>query len=225
MILAIETATNICSVALGNRSRNIFEKRYEERGSHSEQLFLFIESLMEEHQFDISDLEALLFSEGPGSYTGLRIGASGAKGLLFNTEVPFFTINTLASFAMSAAHANHSGSVIHSIIDARRAHIYHQSFTTQPDGRLVSDDSAELVLIEEFESMIEQDNIIIGTGMQRIDKSVLKKAILFDSDSISADSLIHLYQNGKDDFVKKANPSSFSPKYYSSNQINNSPIG
>ncbi len=85
MILALETATNVCSVVFRDDDGLMHEKRIEKRGTHSEQLFLFIEDLMDEHGFFISALEAVLVSEGPGSYTGLRISASAVKGLLFQS--------------------------------------------------------------------------------------------------------------------------------------------
>src|SRR5699024_2547399 len=90
MLLALETATNVCSVAFCNEEGDVFEKRIDKRGSHSEQVFLFIEELMNEHDFKIEDLEAVLVSEGPGSYTGLRIGASAVKGLLFQSGVTLY---------------------------------------------------------------------------------------------------------------------------------------
>ena len=147
MILALETATNICSVAFFDGER-IHEKRVEQRGSHSEQLFLFIEELREEHGFSIPDLDAVLVSEGPGSYTGLRISASAVKGLLFQADVPLYGINTLASFAMQALREYPAAKTIHSIINARRVHVYHQQFTASP---LTSGDEVSITPIEELE--------------------------------------------------------------------------
>jgi tRNA threonylcarbamoyl adenosine modification protein YeaZ len=72
MILAIETATNICSVCFQDNEGKVFEKRTERKGSHSELLFLFIRELMTEYSFKMSDLDSVLVSTGPGSYTGLR---------------------------------------------------------------------------------------------------------------------------------------------------------
>ncbi|HLR32455.1 MAG TPA: tRNA (adenosine(37)-N6)-threonylcarbamoyltransferase complex dimerization subunit type 1 TsaB [Fodinibius sp.] len=219
MILAFETATNVCSVVFCNDRNQLFEKRTERRGSHSEQLFLFIEELQQEHGFAIPELDAVLVSEGPGSYTGLRISASAAKGLLFQTEVPLYGVNTLASFAGSAVSHHPEAQTIHSIIDARRVHIYHQQFTIDADGALSSNDTVEVIPIEAFETMVHSGDTIIGTGLERIDEAVLDKTATFGKESITAASLIKLYKSLPSAFVEEVNPEFFDPNYYSSNQV------
>src|SRR5690625_460700 len=75
MIIAIETATSVCSVAAGKNGKTILEKRVEGKGVHSTYTFSFLKEILERYQYRVEDLEAILFSNGPGSYTGLRIGA------------------------------------------------------------------------------------------------------------------------------------------------------
>ncbi|WP_409029096.1 tRNA (adenosine(37)-N6)-threonylcarbamoyltransferase complex dimerization subunit type 1 TsaB [Gracilimonas sediminicola] len=123
MILAFETATNICSVSFQDDGGEIHEKRTERKGSHSELLFLYVRELMKEHDFSIADLDAALVSTGPGSYTGLRIAASAVKGMLFGLNVDVYAGNTLAGFAQSAGEGT-----VHAVINARRKHLYHQKF-------------------------------------------------------------------------------------------------
>ncbi|WP_440999554.1 tRNA (adenosine(37)-N6)-threonylcarbamoyltransferase complex dimerization subunit type 1 TsaB [Fodinibius sp. SL11] len=219
MILALETATDVCSVAFCDEHGNIHERRTEQRGSHSEQLFLFIEALKDDHNFSVRDLDAVLVSEGPGSYTGLRISASAVKGLLFQTEVPLYGINTLASFAMQAHQKYPNAQTIHSIIDARRVHVYHQQFLFQ-EGALKTDDEVEVLPIEAFEKMLQSGNVVIGTGLDRISEDALHKTQTLDQSVITAKSLIALYQSGVDDFYQKEDPEAFEPKYYTSNQVN-----
>ena len=219
MLLALETATKVCSVGFWNTNAEVYEKRVEKRGSHSEQLFLFIEQLQEEHGFTISDLDGVLVSEGPGSYTGLRISASAVKGLLFQTDVPLFGINTLASFAMSGLEKEPSATRIHSVIDARRVHVYHQQFEVT-DGSISTDDEVEVVPIEAFQKMVRKDDLIVGTGLNRIDEKTREKAICFGPDAITATSLISIYRSGLDTFYEKVDPEIFEPKYYTSNQVN-----
>ena len=221
MILALETATNVCSVAFCDEDGTIHELREEQHGSHSEKLFLFIEELQNNHQFSIDDLDAVLVSQGPGSYTGLRISASAVKGLLFQTEVPLFGANTLASFAMQAMREHPAAESIHSIIDARRKHVYHQQFIATP---LKSDDEVSATPIKEVEQKVQRYDVIIGTGLERLDEEVRKKAITYGPEAITAKSLIYLYQGGlyKDGlkaFYQKDNPESFEPRYYTSNQV------
>ncbi|NGP89276.1 tRNA (adenosine(37)-N6)-threonylcarbamoyltransferase complex dimerization subunit type 1 TsaB [Aliifodinibius halophilus] len=216
--MAIETATNVCSVAFCDDDRSIYEQRIEERGTHSETLFQFIDKLKQEHDFTITDLEAVLISQGPGSYTGLRIGASAVKGLLFQTEVPLYGVNTLASFAMRAVQQNPNAKKIHSVIDARRVHLYHQQFDYK-DELLTTNDEVEVIPIEAVENMVRKDDIIIGTGLERIDKQVKEKASNYGPEELTAESLILLYQSKFEDFFEEVNPASFDPKYYTSNQV------
>ena len=218
MLLALETATNVCSVAYYDEDGNVYEQRTTQRGTHSEQLFLFIEQLKDEHDFEIKDLNAVLVSEGPGSYTGLRISASAVKGLLFQTDVPLVGINTLASFAMQAQQGDPKAKHIHSIIDARRVHVYHQQFTFA-EGKLSTEDEVEVIPINAFEKMLRSGEAVIGTGLDRVDQQILSKANTFGVDSITAKSLIRLYQSGFSDFYQVEDPELFEPKYYTSNQV------
>lgn len=219
MILAIETATNVCSVAYQNESGEVFEKRVDAQGSHSEKLFLFIKELMKEHQFSIGELSALLVSEGPGSYTGLRIAASGVKGLLFSANIPLYKVSTMASFACSALAEENQTSTIHSIIDARRVHVYHQQFSIK-DGTIMTDDTVEVIPIESFETMVQPGDVIIGTGIERLDTDLLSKIRTFGKKSISARSLIGLYHRREaSSFMQKISPDQFDPRYYTSSQV------
>lgn len=218
MKLALETSTNVCSVAFCDSDGQMYEKRTEERGAHSEKLFLFIEELIKEHDFKISDLDEVLISEGPGSYTGLRIGASAVKGLLFQSSVTLSAVNTLASFAASAVSEDKTLERIHSIIDARRVHVYHQSYSYR-DGELSSHDSIEVIPIEKFENLVKQGDGIIGTGLNRIDSKIPAKCRIFDSNNISAVSLVKLSKmDERREFITKTDPKKFEPKYYTSNQ-------
>ncbi|MDZ7682374.1 MAG: tRNA (adenosine(37)-N6)-threonylcarbamoyltransferase complex dimerization subunit type 1 TsaB [Fodinibius sp.] len=218
MILALETATKVCSAAFCDADGAVHEQRVEQRGTHSEQLFLFIEELQQEHDFAIPDLDAVLVSEGPGSYTGLRISASAVKGLLFQSEVPLYGCNTLASFAVQAMQQQPGASTIHSIIDARRVHVYHQEFRIR-NGALTTNDEVEVIPIKALEKMLRgAADILIGSGTDRIDEAVREKAMTFGPESITATSLIALYQNGFDQFYNQVDPESFEPKYYTSNQ-------
>lgn len=218
MILALETATNVCSVAFCDKDGTVHERRTKQRGSHSEQLFLFVEALQKEHGFSIGELDAVLVSQGPGSYTGLRISASAVKGLLFQHSVPLVGIDTLASFAMQAHQQHPKTQIIHSIIDARRVHVYHQQFLFQ-NNVLTTDDEVEVLPIKAFEKMLQSGDVVIGTGLNRISEEVLGKAQTFDNSAITAKSLIALYQAGFNDFYQEEDPESFEPKYYTSNQV------
>lgn len=216
MILAIETATDVCSVAFENGAGKVFEKRTESHGSHSEKLFQFIRELMEDQAFGVGDLDAVLVSEGPGSYTGLRIAASGVKGLLFGSDVPLYGVSTLASFAAAAYKETEAPAPIHAVIDARRKHVYYQQLTVET-GVITACGEVETVPISSFGKMVESGDVIIGTGLERLDESVTKKAYCFEKEFISARSLIQLYYRKESaHFMQVTRPQEFDPRYYTS---------
>lgn len=217
MILAYETATNVCSVSFQNREGKTFEKRIQGRGVHSDNVFLFTQEFMQEYEFNISDLDAVLVSNGPGSYTGLRIAASALKGILFKTEVPLFAANTLASFAMES---DHKEGTIHSIIDARRTHVYYQAF--ELGDKLIKKSELGIVEITEFQQNINPGDCIIGTGIDRLDQELLKDVCICDDSKITANSLFKLFDipNFKE-FCIKTSPEELNPNYITSGQVNN----
>lgn len=218
MILAIETATDVCSIVYCDSNGALFEKRTEERGGHSEKLFLFIERLMEEQDFNIGDLEAVVISEGPGSYTGLRIGASAVKGLLFHQNIPLFGVNTLTSFACGVMRQQSAAGVtIHSILDARRKHFYYRPFIFQ-DGKLKATDEVMVIPIADFEERVRPGDLLVGTGLDRMDGKVRAKVSAFGISAISAKSLVKIYKE-QEGLLTKREPAAFSPKYYTSNQV------
>lgn len=218
MKLAIETATDVCSVALRDGGGRIWEKRKEERGSHSERLFLFVRELMEEHDFGIGDLQAVLLSEGPGSYTGLRIAASAVKGLLYATEVPLRAVNTLASFASAVESGEDGPARIHAVIDARRRHLYHYSFERE-EGALTAAGRVEVLTLEKVGNMIRPGDALIGTGLERLDPSAVRGVVTRGSSHISARSLFELEaMPGGENFIRDVEAADFAPRYYSSRQ-------
>lgn len=218
MLLAIETSTKVCSVAFRDNEGEITEKRVEKRGSHSEKLFLFIEELMQEKHFAISDLDAVLVSQGPGSYTGLRIAASAVKGLLFQSEVPLLAADTLAGFAQAAIDKESGAGSIHAVIDARRVHLYHQHFEQAGKG-LKSLSEVEILPIEKVQQMMESGDMFIGTGIDRLESSFLEGVSSLGPENITAQSLISLYDLEQTPFLKQVDPESFDPKYYTSRQV------
>jgi tRNA threonylcarbamoyl adenosine modification protein YeaZ len=218
MILAYETATNICSVAFQNKNGEVFEKIIQGRSVHSDNLFLFTQQLQEEHTFEIKELDAVLVSIGPGSYTGLRIAASAIKGLLFDTEVDLYAVNTLASFAVGSGITENT---IHAIIDARRTHVYHQSFTLSQ--ALDKHNEARLIELSELEELLKAGDSLIGTGIGRIEEEALSGVKIFDETSISAKTLIKLFHlDNYELYCEKTSPEELNSNYISTSQINNS---
>ncbi len=99
MILCIETSTAVCSVALVNNGNVIALRESLDGQNHAEKITIFIDEVMKEANLSYKDLDAVATSMGPGSYTGLRIGVSTAKGLCYAMEKPLIAIDTLAAMA------------------------------------------------------------------------------------------------------------------------------
>ena len=107
LILCIETSTKNCSVSISENGKIIdsIENR-NDKYSHSEELTIFISELLKNNNIDFKDLDAVAISKGPGSYTGLRIGVSTAKGLCYALDIPLLSISTLESIALEIEKEN-----------------------------------------------------------------------------------------------------------------------
>ncbi|SMO44830.1 tRNA (adenosine(37)-N6)-threonylcarbamoyltransferase complex dimerization subunit type 1 TsaB [Gracilimonas mengyeensis] len=243
MLLSLETSTDICSIAFQDKSGEIYEKRMQRKGSHSEYVFLFIRELMEEHDFKVGDLEAVLVSNGPGSYTGLRIAASAVKGLLFGTEVKVYAGNTLAGFAYDVAKSGshkrtlvtgeielatrnpepETQKTIHAVINARRKHLYHQQFLF--DGELKAQTKSDIIELSEVEQQLESGHFLVGTGINRLTEESREKVQEFGMDHISAKPFIELFNTeGGKEFFRKTTAEELESNYISSSQVNNSKV-
>ena len=122
LILNLETATKSCSVALAENGNVIALKELvSEQFSHAEKLNLFIEDALKEANRSMNDLSAVAVSAGPGSYTGLRIGSSTAKGICYALDLPLISINSL--MALASLRSIESG-LICPMFDARRMEVY-----------------------------------------------------------------------------------------------------
>lgn len=129
LILHIETATKQCSVSLANEGQLISCKQLAEEGfNHAEKLHVFIEEVIKEAGYSFKDLQAICVSKGPGSYTGLRIGVSAAKGLAYTLNIPLLSINTLEILAR--AIKIQEGTIV-PMIDARRMEVFTAHFDKQ----------------------------------------------------------------------------------------------
>ncbi|MFD2532702.1 tRNA (adenosine(37)-N6)-threonylcarbamoyltransferase complex dimerization subunit type 1 TsaB [Gracilimonas halophila] len=216
MILAVETATNICSIAFQNAKGEVFEKRTERKGSHSELLFLFIRELMNEHGFQLKNLDAILVSSGPGSYTGLRIAASAVKGMFFGLDVKIYAGNTLAGFAFAAEEGT-----VHAVINARRKHLYHQKFKKGDQLEVLT--ISRIRELDEINKSIKPGDQIIGTGVDRLDAEKLEELTILEESKISARQLIQLFNSSSnEDHFKETTAEELESDYLTSSQINNS---
>lgn len=221
MIAAIETSTPVCSVALETEGGRVLEKRIEGRGVHSSNTFLFLQELLERHDSSVEQLESILFSGGPGSYTGLRIGAAAIKGLIFGRNIKLYTYPTLLAFAAGAALEAKPGSRIHGVIDARRTHLYRQSVDADGENAV----AAEVVELEAFRSELHEGDTIVGTGWERIPEIDRSRYRFIGTEGVSAGALIRAFRSSPwSNHFEKADPESFEPEYVTMTQVNNSMI-
>lgn len=171
-ILNIETATKNCSVSLAKNGETILCKEIAEQGySHAEKLHVFIEEILKETKIGYADLTAIAVSKGPGSYTGLRIGVSAAKGLCYALGIPLIAVDTLQVLAKQALSVNnYDGGYIVPMIDARRMEVYSAVY----DGGLnrINDVQAE-ILTEDSYADCPEDFYFIGDCQEKC-QTVLK---------------------------------------------------
>lgn len=173
LILSIESSGNICSVALQNTDKLIAVKQSNEANIHARLLAVFVKQILEENNKQISDLSAIAVSGGPGSYTGLRIGVSLAKGICFAANLPLISVNTLQSIALSTKENLNNltdNSLFMPMIDARRMEVYTQSF----DINLNSISHTKPLIIDDcfFKNLDSTKQYFAsGNGTLKIDKS------------------------------------------------------
>ena len=124
MILLIESSTAVCSVALVSAGKILAFREVNEATVHAEKLTVFCEEVMNEAGTPFSNLEAVAVSKGPGSYTGLRIGVSAAKGICYAMNIPLIAIGTLEAMAAGMKSEAKAGELLCPMIDARRLEVY-----------------------------------------------------------------------------------------------------
>lgn len=129
LILNIETSTRVCSASIANNGEVIALKESFEDRSHASLLTVFIEELLQQNNIAIEAIDAISVSEGPGSYTGLRIGVSVAKGICFAKNIPLIAVNTLQAMALMASEkVSDKATLLCPMIDARRMEVYSAVF-------------------------------------------------------------------------------------------------
>ena len=195
MILCIETATGLCSVALCDGNRVIALKESAEGRSHASLLTLFIRDLLHEAGIRASDLNAVAVSKGPGSFTGLRIGVSAAKGIAYAAEIKLIGIDTVFSmfhgFQDFAAERYNftSDDLFCPVLDARRMEVY--SAIYDHEGKIIRELKAEIMNNDSFSGYPGSARLFLfGDGAEKCKNVIKRKNIVFETDyRISASSM------------------------------------
>ena len=135
-LLHIETSTTMCSVSVSNDSKLLAVKEINEGYSHAENLHLFIEAVLNEANIELTQLHAVAVSKGPGSYTGLRIGVSAAKGLAYALMIPLISVDTLEIMTFQAKQLCKEETFLCPMLDARRMEVYSRiyNYELEPQG-------------------------------------------------------------------------------------------
>lgn len=124
IILSLETSTDVCSVALHENGKLLTQAEIHEPQSHGAQLALLIDQITGTAGIGFSRVNAVAITEGPGSYTGLRIGTSTAKGLCYALDIPLIAVSSLDLLAFQGKDHNSSDALLCPMIDARRMEVY-----------------------------------------------------------------------------------------------------
>lgn len=191
-IILIETATEVCSVALAVDNEIISLRENHEGLTHSTNAAKFVDEVLKEANMGVSDIDAVAVSSGPGSYTGLRIGVSLAKGLCYGADKKLIAVNTLTSMAYGLKEQGQvEGEVLLCpMIDARRMEVYAAIFECD----FTEIQKTEAVVIDEnsFLPYLEKQNVVFfGNGAEKTKPVITHPNATFaDNFVISASSLL-----------------------------------
>ena len=179
-ILNIETSTKACSVAIHNDGKLLnCKESVTEEFSHSEKLLLFISDIMNESRINFSQLNAVAVSMGPGSYTGLRIGVSTAKGLCYALDIPLISVSTLQAMAYGMLSVS-KADLFCPMIDARRMEVYSAFFDS--DNIMVREVQADIVDGSSYDVELRKKVIFFGDGSDKLKGVIKHKNAIFQSD-------------------------------------------
>jgi tRNA threonylcarbamoyladenosine biosynthesis protein TsaB len=185
LILSIETSTPVCSVALHEEGVLLGVREIDIPGAHSERLIGLIGELLKEYQFKGEELAAIAVSEGPGSYTGLRIGVSTAKGLALAWSIPLIGVSTLAALTRGAKGKLLANSKIIAMLDARRMEVYREVFDSELNS--ISFLDSEEINANSFDKYFESGVVyFIGDAVPKVREVISHQNAVFLEGKISA---------------------------------------
>ena len=207
VILHIETATKTCSVALSASGKLLTSHEISpDNYIHGEQLTIFIKKVCAEVTLQLSDLDAVSVSIGPGSYTGLRIGLSTAKGLCFGLKIPIICIETLDSL-LTIGKAKYPSANLCAMLDARRMEVYTKSINGS--GETLRTLSSSVIEADTF--IQDEPFIYFGDGAAKLKTIWGHRAAIFDSELMlsakgQVDMAYERYKNAGFDSLEKCKP-------------------
>uniref|UniRef100_UPI003217093B tRNA (adenosine(37)-N6)-threonylcarbamoyltransferase complex dimerization subunit type 1 TsaB n=1 Tax=uncultured Draconibacterium sp. TaxID=1573823 RepID=UPI003217093B len=186
IILNIETSTEVCSVSLAENGKTLFQKESDNGLKHSELLTVFIQDIFKENNFEFNKVDAVSVSKGPGSYTGLRIGVSVAKGMCYGLNIPLIGIGSIDAMGVYAAqnsrdfYANTDDDelLFCPMIDARRMEVYTALYNSK--GEQITPVSAEIIDENSFTDYLKDKKILFfGNGAEKCKEKITHENALF----------------------------------------------
>ncbi|WP_456378645.1 tRNA (adenosine(37)-N6)-threonylcarbamoyltransferase complex dimerization subunit type 1 TsaB [Lutibacter sp.] len=209
-IVNIETATKNCSVSIANNGQTIALKELNSgEYSHAEKLHEFIKQVVKEAGIQLTDLKAVAVSKGPGSYTGLRIGVSAAKGLCFALDIPLISVNTLQALALSISITD--GLVI-PLLDARRMEVYSSVFNSK--NKTIREVKAEIISADSFSDYLNTQKVyFVGDGVEKCKGIITHKNAVFIDDKLPSANEMSVLSYKKFKINNMENVAYFEPFY------------
>jgi tRNA threonylcarbamoyladenosine biosynthesis protein TsaB len=211
-LLLIESSNEICSVALSQEKSIIQEKYINKPNSHSVYLAPFVNEVLNNARMSINELDGVVISDGPGSYTGLRIGSSLAKGICLGAGIPLMAVSTLKGLAQKALNDYPSVDQAIALVDARRSDAYVGVYNQQLKPLI-----KEQFITINSELKIEKSNaVVVGSGaMKFINELDVKKELKHSESVLYAIDLLDeaMLKWAKQDFVDLT---SYEPNYIKS---------
>lgn len=179
LILSIETSTPLCSVSLSFEGQNILSLEHDGTHSHAEVLNDEISNLLKKSNQLLSSLKAIAISAGPGSYTGLRIGLSAAKGLCFALQIPLISINTLESMAYSKSYSLKRDLIYCPVIISRKNEVYMAQYF-QSGEEITGPCNLDLDCYNPNTFSSEFSFLIFGSGAEKVGNILKSDHIIID---------------------------------------------
>ena len=170
-ILNIETSTTVCSIAIGVDGKVVSVNEINDGYSHAEEIEGLVSISLKDANLEMADLDAISVSKGPGSYTGLRIGVSLAKGLCFGLSIPLISVPTLGSMAYHPKLEKYKNELRVPMLDARRMEVY--SCVLTPQLEIVSETEAVVIDEKSYENYLRNNEVVFfGPGMEKCKKEL-----------------------------------------------------
>lgn len=181
----IETSTDICSVSLSS-NEGMIDKRENQSRNHASTTALYVEELLKANNLTVKDLAGVAVSKGPGSYTGLRIGTSTAKGMAYQAGIKLLAIDTLQAMALEASkHIDDPEAIICATIDAGRNEVYSELFDMK--NQPVRSCQAEIITEESYAEILAKGKMFfVGNGATKMSKIIINQNAVFMPEIITS---------------------------------------